>query len=75
MVVAAVLAVVAVFAVTNVARLAGVDSEVALNRASEKFTNRFAEVENIAHSGGCKLENMTNDELLDAWNAAKRKNN
>ena len=63
------------FAVTNVARLAGVDSEVALNRASEKFTNRFAEVENIAHSGGRKLENMTNDELLDAWNAAKRKNN
>ena len=63
------------FAVTNVARLVGVDSETALGRASEKFTSRFSEVESIAEKSGKQIKNMTNDELFDARNAAKRKNN
>lgn len=62
------------FAVVNTARLAGIDSEIALSRATDKFTARFSDVEQLAENEGKMLKNMTNDELNALWDAAKVKN-
>ncbi len=60
-------------AVTNVARFTGVDCEVALNNACEKFTDRFEGVENAVRNAGKDIKHMTDDELLSLWNDEKVK--
>jgi len=59
------------FAVVNVARFSSVDPEVALRRATEKFANRFAMVEDFAKKRGLELKKMTLEQLDALWEEAK----
>jgi len=59
------------FAVVNVARFSGVDPEVALRKATEKFAKRFAMVENFAKERGLELKKMTLEQLDALWEEAK----
>jgi len=61
-------------AVTNVARFVGVDTEVALNRATDKFISRFEGVENNVNTSGKCMKDMTEEELTALWDAEKDKN-
>ncbi len=60
------------FAVANVARLAGVNSEEALYNANDKFEKRFEKVENEAAKQGKRLENMTLEQMDSIWNDVKK---
>lgn len=59
------------FSVVNVARLAGVDAEEALDSASEKFRRRFASMEASIEARGKTVAEASADELEDAWETAK----
>ena len=59
------------FAAVNAARLSGIDPELALTRAAEKFTDRFCQMEEAALSQGKKLEEMTLEQMDELWNAVK----
>lgn len=61
-------------AVTNVARFTGVDCEIALGQASDKFIRRFEGVENMAKTINKSISDMSDEELLTLWNAEKCKN-
>lgn len=58
------------FAAINVARLSNIDPSVALRKASEKFTKRFAQVEAIATKNG-GFNNKSMDELDAYWDRIK----
>lgn len=60
------------FAVVNLARKLQTDGEVALQRATEKFSTRFRAVEAIARERGLELEKMTLNELDVLWDEVKR---
>lgn len=60
------------FAVVNLARKLKTDGEVALQRATEKFSTRFRGVEAIARERGLELERMTLNELDVLWDEVKR---
>lgn len=60
------------FAVVNVARLAGVDGETALRRATQKFERRFRHVEDMLASRGRKPEQSTLQEMDALWDEAKK---
>ena len=57
------------FSAVNLARKLGVDPEVALRGANDKFTRRFNAVEDKAKA---PLEALTLDEMEALWQAAKR---
>jgi MazG family protein len=59
------------FAIANVARKMGLDSEVALKRACDKFQERFESMERTARDEGRTLAGMTAKELDDRWTHAK----
>ena len=59
------------FATVNVARKLGVDPEEALYRASDKFTERFSEMEKGALASGTPLSSLTPEQLDERWEAAK----
>ena len=59
------------FAAVNVARKLGIDPEVALNQATEKFIARFQRVESGALRTGQRLDQLTPDELLALWQRSK----
>lgn len=61
------------FAAVNYARLLGVDPEVALNRANNKFVQRFSEMEHLAKEKGNSLTEMTLDQMDECWERAKEK--
>ena len=60
--------------VTSLARKVGVESEVALNKATEKFINRFETLENMVTASGKSIESMSMTELDAIWNENKHKN-
>lgn len=60
------------FAVTNLARHAGVDAESALRQANAKFERRFASIEAALKARGKKPEDSTLEEMDALWNAAKK---
>ena len=60
------------FAAVNVARFAGVDPEMALGCSSDKFTRRFAYIEEEAARRKRKLEDMTLEELDAIYEEGKR---
>jgi tetrapyrrole methylase family protein/MazG family protein len=60
------------FAVVNVARHVGVDGELALRRANERFEVRFRHVESAAKAAGRELGEMTLEEMDALWEEAKR---
>lgn len=61
------------FALVNVARYLGIDSETALRDATNKFRDRFQYVERQAHASGRSLDDMTLAEMDALWDEAKQK--
>ncbi len=59
------------FAVVNVARHLGVDAELALRRANDRFEERFRHLEAAATAAGNRLEDLSLDEMDALWEAAK----
>jgi tetrapyrrole methylase family protein/MazG family protein len=59
------------FSVVNLARHAGVDPELALRGAADRFADRFREVERLASGSGRSLTDMSLDELDELWDSAK----
>jgi MazG family protein len=61
------------FAVVNLARKSGLDAEVALQNATDKFVSRFNRVEDELRARGKKLGDAGLEELDEIWNALKEK--
>ncbi len=61
------------FAVVNVARFLKTDPEDAINRTTDKFIRRFAQVEQAAKDAGRSLSEMSLAEMDTLWDAAKQK--
>jgi len=59
------------FAVVNVARLAGVDAEQALTAATRKFAQRFARIDKAARQQGTSLEALSLAQMDALWDAEK----
>jgi tetrapyrrole methylase family protein/MazG family protein len=59
------------FAVVNVARLANVDPEAALQRAIDRFGQRFQVMEDLADEDGRELRSLTLEEMEELWAKAK----
>ena len=59
------------FSAVNTCRLAGVDCELALHAAVEKFTKRFVEFERLAKAHGEKIEEMDPSRWDYYWILAK----
>jgi nucleoside triphosphate diphosphatase len=60
------------FAVVNLARNAGVKSEVALQQANRKFTTRFMQVEALVAADQHDLQSLELDRLEAYWQQVKR---
>lgn len=59
------------FSVVNVARLAGVDPEGALQATVDRFSRRFASMEEAARDEGRELAGLSLAELDELWTRAK----
>ncbi|MDI9490577.1 MAG: nucleoside triphosphate pyrophosphohydrolase [Clostridiaceae bacterium] len=59
------------FAVVNYLRHLQIDPEIALNRATEKFQNRFRILEQMIKQDSLKIENLNLVELDKYWEYAK----
>ncbi len=59
------------FATVNLARKLKVDGEVALQRATDKFSKRFRAVESLATTRGLAMEKMSLAELDALWDEVK----
>jgi len=59
------------FAVVNYARHLGIQPELALHQATDKFIHRFAAVETLAQSQGQETASMTEEELDALWELVK----
>jgi MazG family protein len=62
----------ALFALANVARLAGINPEEALRKASSKFERRFRAVEEGLRAQGLEPGQATLDQMESLWQQAKR---
>ncbi len=60
------------FSCVNVSRLCGVEAENALQRATEKFVNRFTAMENAILRDGKCLKGLTLSEMDVYWNSSKQ---
>jgi MazG family protein len=60
-----------IFACVNLARHAGVDAEVALRQANDKFERRFRGVEAALAGEGKSTETATLDEMEEIWQRQK----
>lgn len=60
------------FSVVNLARKLGVDAEVALSGANEKFTARFRQLESRVAAQGRRLEGMSLAEMDAVWDEVKK---
>lgn len=59
------------FAAVNVARFLSADSEQLIQRATDKFIDRFSQMERLAQTKGCALDELTVDEQNNLWNQIK----
>ncbi len=60
-----------IFTVVNLARHTGIDPEVALRNANNKFEHRFRRVEQLAHERQLEMQTMDLSSLDDLWELAK----
>lgn len=60
-----------VFALVNLGRFLGVEAEVALNRANNKFTRRFQHMEKALRQQGVKWKELDLAAMDTLWEAAK----
>jgi len=63
------------FAVANLARKLGVEPEAALRIASDKFQQRFDDVERQVTSKGERMRDLTLEQLEAHWQVAKKNTN
>jgi len=61
------------FTLVNIARRMGVNSEVALREANQRFYRRFAYMEGVCHKRGVKIGDLSFDEQNRLWEEAKGK--
>jgi tetrapyrrole methylase family protein / MazG family protein len=59
------------FAAVNVARFLGVDPEIALKRANDKFKRRFQWMEAVAAREGRRLAEVPRERMEELWNESK----
>jgi MazG family protein len=59
------------FSIANLARKLGIEPESALRRANEKFTKRFAALEDRVHQQGRSVHDLTLDEMEREWERVK----
>ncbi len=59
------------FAIANLARKLGIDSESALRKANEKFTRRFTGLEERLHAKGRSVHDATLEEMEAEWALVK----
>lgn len=59
------------FAGVNVARFVGIDPEIALKKANEKFKRRFQWMEAAAAREGRRLADLPRERMEDLWNESK----
>lgn len=60
------------FSLSNVSRLLGVNPEIALREANEKFIRRFELVEKGLKERGKKLDEVSLKEMDELWEEAKK---
>lgn len=60
------------FSVVNLVRWYKVDAETLLRKASQRFKQRFAHIEQSARDQGRKLTEMSLDEMESLWQEAKK---
>ena len=60
------------FAVVNLVRQLGLDSETALRKANEKFSRRFRKLEGVVRDSGQSVEERTLEELEAIWQSVKK---
>ena len=59
------------FSIANLARKLGIDSESALRKANEKFTKRFAALEERLHARGRSVHDASLEEMEREWEIVK----
>jgi nucleoside triphosphate diphosphatase len=59
------------FTIANLSRKLGIEPETALRKANDKFTKRFAAVEESVATSGRAMKDMTLEELEAEWQRAK----
>ena len=60
------------FSIANLSRKLGIDPESALRRANDKFTRRFAALEERLHARGRSVHEASLDEMEREWQAVKK---
>jgi MazG family protein len=60
------------FATVNLARQFNIDPEVALTRATEKFTKRFQGMENVIENKSLNMQSLTFSQWDELWNLSKQ---
>jgi MazG family protein len=61
------------FVAVNLSRFLHVDPEIALHKASAKFTRRFREMEKIAREQGTTLSEIPRPQLESLWDQSKQR--
>ena len=61
------------FVAVNLSRFLNVDPEIALHKASAKFTRRFQEMEKIAREQGTTLSEIPRPQLESLWDQSKHR--
>jgi len=61
------------FALVNIARRMGIDSEVALRQANKRFYERFSYMEEVCRQRGLDFSGLSFDEQNALWEEAKEK--
>ena len=59
------------FSIANLSRKLGIEPETALRKANDKFTKRFATLEQAIANSGRVMNGMTLAELEAEWSRAK----
>ena len=59
--------------VTSLCRKLGVDAEVALNKATDKFINRFSAIEDDVIADGLDMKKLSMEQLDSIWEKNKQK--
>ncbi|MBT3319905.1 MAG: nucleoside triphosphate pyrophosphohydrolase [Clostridia bacterium] len=60
------------FSAVNVVRMLKIEPEIALQKATDKFIERFAHVETLAKKQKIDMHNCDIDQLEELWNNAKK---
>ena len=59
--------------ITSLCRKLNIDPEVALNHATDKFIDRFEQIEKTVLNTGKTMEEVSSDELNRIWDENKHK--